>query len=106
MINLDNFQKQAVDSINQNLDVLVVAPTGAGKTLIAEKAIDKVINTNNKKTIYTAPIKALSNQKYHDFSKKYKNNVGLLTGDRSINKDANLLVVTTDILRNMIFSYI
>lgn len=104
MINLDNFQKQAVDSINQNLDVLVVAPTGAGKTLIAEKAIDKVINTNNKKTIYTAPIKALSNQKYHDFSKKYKNNVGLLTGDRSINKDANLLVVTTEILRNMIFS--
>ena len=104
MINLDSFQKEAVDSINQNLDVLVVAPTGAGKTLIAEKAIDKILNSSNKKTIYTAPIKALSNQKYHDFSIKYKNKVGLLTGDRSINKDANLLVVTTEILRNMIFS--
>ena len=103
MIKLDNFQKKAIASINQNLDVLVVAPTGAGKTLIAEHAIEKAFK-QNKKVIYTAPIKSLSNQKYSDFKKKYNVEVGILTGDRSINKEAPLLILTTEILRNMIFT--
>ena len=103
MIELDNFQKKAIASINQNLDVLVVAPTGAGKTLIAEHAIEKAFE-RNKKVIYTAPIKSLSNQKYSDFKNIYNVEVGILTGDRSINKEAPLLILTTEILRNMIFT--
>ena len=70
MIELDKFQKEAISSINKNMDVLVVAPTGAGKTLVAESAIDKALS-ENKKVIYTAPIKALSNQKYNDFKILY-----------------------------------
>lgn len=103
MIELDNFQKKAIASIDQNLDVLIVAPTGAGKTLIAEHAIEKAFD-QNKKVIYTAPIKSLSNQKYSDFKNKLDVDVGILTGDRSINKDAPLLILTTEILRNMIFT--
>jgi ATP-dependent RNA helicase HelY len=80
----------------------VVAPTGSGKTLIAEKSVEYYIQ-NNKRIIYTTPIKALSNQKYNDF-KNQNIDVGLLTGDRSINQDANLIIATTEILRNMIFS--
>ena len=103
MIELDKFQKEAISSINKNMDVLVVAPTGAGKTLIAESAIDKALN-ENKKVIYTAPIKALSNQKYNDFKILYDVDVGILTGDRNVNKSSPFLVVTTEILRNMIFT--
>ena len=103
MINLDQFQKKAISSIDKNMDVLVVSPTGSGKTLIAEYAIEKLINEKSK-VIYTAPIKALSNQKYNDFKKIYGDRVGILTGDRSINKDAPLLILTTEILRNMIFT--
>lgn len=103
MINLDHFQKKAISSINKNIDVLVVSPTGSGKTLVAEYAIKKFVNEKSK-VIYSTPIKALSNQKYNDFKNVYKNNVGILTGDRSINKEAPLLVLTTEILRNMIFT--
>tara|TARA_B100001057_G_scaffold130509_2_gene129556 strand:- start:13886 stop:15694 length:1809 start_codon:yes stop_codon:yes gene_type:complete len=82
--------------------VLVVAPTGSGKTLIAEKSIDYYLE-KNKNIFYTTPIKALSNQKYNDF-KKAGIDVGLLTGDRTIDKDKDLIIATTEILRNMIFS--
>ena len=103
MIELDQFQKEAIASIDQQLDVLVVAPTGSGKTLIAEHAINQCIQQGSK-ILYTTPIKALSNQKYNDFKDMYGDSVGILTGDRNINKDASILVLTTEILRNMIFT--
>jgi ATP-dependent RNA helicase HelY len=102
MIQLDKFQIDSINDIKNLNNVLVVAPTGSGKTLIAEKSVEYYIQ-NNKRIIYTTPIKALSNQKYNDF-KNQNINVGLLTGDRSINQDANLIIATTEILRNMIFS--
>ncbi|MDA9645938.1 DEAD/DEAH box helicase [Candidatus Actinomarina] len=101
-INLDSFQVQAIDSINKDFNVLVVAPTGSGKTLIAEKAIEKYTN-QNQHVIYTTPIKALSNQKFNDFT-NLDINTGLLTGDRTVNPDSELIVATTEILRNMIYS--
>ena len=100
--NLDKFQIQAIDSINKDFNVLVVAPTGSGKTYIAEKAIEKYTK-QNQNVIYTTPIKALSNQKYNDFT-KLNIETGLLTGDRSIKPDSELIVATTEILRNMIYS--
>ena len=100
--NLDKFQTQAIDSINKDFNVLVVAPTGSGKTYIAEKAIEKYTK-QNQNVIYTTPIKALSNQKYNDFT-KLNIDTGLLTGDRSIKPDSELIVATTEILRNMIYS--
>ena len=102
MIHLDKFQIDSINDIKDLNNVLVVAPTGSGKTLIAEKSVEYYIQ-NNKRIIYTTPIKALSNQKYNDF-KNQNIDVGLLTGDRSINQDANLIIATTEILRNMIFS--
>ena len=99
---LDNFQKQAINSLIDGLNVLVTAPTGSGKTLIAEKGIQKYIE-DGQKVIYTTPIKALSNQKFHDF-KNEGIDTGLLTGDRNENPNANLIIATTEILRNMIFS--
>ena len=100
--NLDKFQTQAIDSINKDFNVLVVAPTGSGKTYIAEKAIEKYTQ-QNQNVIYTTPIKALSNQKYNDFT-NLNIDTGLLTGDRSIKPDSELIVATTEILRNMIYS--
>ncbi len=99
---LDQFQIDAISDIKGNNNVLVVAPTGSGKTLIAEKSIDFYLE-KNKNIFYTTPIKALSNQKYNDF-KKAGVDVGLLTGDRTIDKDKDLIIATTEILRNMIFS--
>ena len=99
---LDQFQIDAISDIKGNNNVLVVAPTGSGKTLIAEKSIDFYLE-KNKNIFYTTPIKALSNQKYNDF-KKAGIDVGLLTGDRTIDKDKDLIIATTEILRNMIFS--
>jgi len=99
---LDQFQIDAISDIKGNNNVLVVAPTGSGKTLIAEKSIDYYLE-KNKNIFYTTPIKALSNQKYNDF-KKAGIDVGLLTGDRTIDKDKDLIIATTEILRNMIFS--
>lgn len=101
---VDDFQMQALKSIDSSNSVLVAAPTGAGKTLIAEYGIEKALH-DQKRLFYTTPIKALSNQKYRDFSEKFgAHNVGLLTGDRKINPGAPILVMTTEILRNMIYS--
>lgn len=98
---LDPFQEKAIQYARENYSVIVSAPTGAGKTLIAEHIIQDCIK-NNKGVVYTAPIKALSNQKFRDFSKKYPQNTGILTGDVSINRDAPILIMTTEIFRNAI----
>ncbi len=100
---LDDFQKEACEYINNGKSVVVCAPTGAGKTVIAEHAIHKALQ-DGKRVFYTTPLKALSNQKYGDFSSKYGiNNVGLLTGDTSINRDAQIVVMTTEVFRNMLY---
>lgn len=99
---LDPFQQQAIEWIDKEHSVLVSAPTGAGKTLIAESAIEKALS-RNESVIYTAPIKALSNQKYRDFRARYGENVGILTGDVSLNPEAPIVVMTTEIYRNSLF---
>ena len=98
---LDKFQEEAIRYARSNHSVIVSAPTGAGKTLIAEYVIEDCIK-NNKGVIYTAPIKALSNQKFRDFSIKYPDHAGILTGDVSINRNAPILIMTTEIFRNAI----
>ena len=101
---LDDFQKEAVDYINNGKSVVVCAPTGAGKTCIAESAIQKALEENTR-LFYTTPLKALSNQKFYDFGRKYgAGNVGLLTGDTSINSDAPIVVMTTEVFRNMLYN--
>jgi len=97
----DPFQKKAIAELNKNHSVIVAAPTGAGKTVIAEHVIEDCLK-NNQKVIYTAPIKALSNQKYRDFSVRFPDRVGILTGDVSINPHASALIMTTEIFRNKI----
>ncbi len=100
---LDPFQKEAIDWIEQEHSVLVSAPTGAGKTVIAEYAIEKALK-RNEQVIYTAPVKALSNQKYRDFRARYgEEMVGILTGDVSMNPEAPILIMTTEIYRNSLF---
>ena len=102
---LDRFQEEAVHAIEDNQSVVVSAPTGSGKTLIADYIIDKYKNEPNCRIIYTAPIKALSNQKYKDFSKEFgEENVGLMTGDIVINPSAKVVIMTTEIYRNMVVS--
>src|SRR3989338_4621575 len=101
---LDPFQEEAIQAIENNESVVVSAPTGSGKTLIADYIIHKHRN-DNQRIIYTAPIKALSNQKYKDFSKDYgEQMVGLMTGDFVINPHAKVLIMTTEIYRNMAIS--
>lgn len=100
-INYDAFQRQAIDYIKQGYSVIVSAPTGAGKTAIAEYVIKETI-LKKEQVIYTAPIKALSNQKFRDFQSIFGDNVGILTGDVSINAHAPLLIMTTEIFRNKI----
>jgi superfamily II RNA helicase len=100
---LDGFQLQAVDALNQGKSVVVCAPTGSGKTLIGEYAIHRALRQNGR-VFYTTPLKALSNQKYRDFRAEFgDDNVGLLTGDISINRDAPIVVMTTEIFRNMLY---
>jgi superfamily II RNA helicase len=100
---LSPFQIKAIDNIKLGNHVLVTAHTGSGKTLPAEKAIE-YFTSQNKKVIYTSPIKALSNQKFNDFSLKYPDiEVGLLTGDIKHNPGADLLIMTTEILQNKLF---
>ena len=98
---LDPFQEEAIDYCRNNYSVIVSAPTGSGKTVIAEDVIEECIRRGTG-AIYTAPIKALSNQKYRDFAAKYPDKVGILTGDVSINRDAPILIMTTEIFRNAI----
>lgn len=99
----DDFQKIAIGHINNKHSILVSAPTGAGKTVIAEYAIEQTM-LEKKAAIYTAPIKALSNQKYRDFRAQYgEENVGILTGDVSINPRAPIVIMTTEIYRNTLF---
>ncbi|MFX0090366.1 MAG: DEAD/DEAH box helicase [Candidatus Hodarchaeota archaeon] len=102
---LDDFQQKAIQHIENFQSVLVSAPTGSGKTLIAEYAIEKVLRSREKRKIfYTSPLKALSNQKYLDFSKNFgAENVGLLTGDITVNREAKIVIMTTEILRNMLY---
>jgi superfamily II RNA helicase len=101
---LSDFQKYAIDGIMKGHHVLVTAHTGSGKTLPAEFAINYFTN-KNKKVIYTSPIKALSNQKFYEFTKKYPHiSFGLLTGDIKANPTADVLIMTTEILMNSLFS--
>lgn len=100
-LELDDFQIEACEHITNGDSVVVSASTGTGKTLIAEYAIE-FYTAHRQRSVYTSPIKALSNQKYMDFVAQFgKENVGILTGDVSINKDAKILVMTTEVYRNM-----
>ena len=99
----DIFQRASAAKLYKGDDVLVTAPTGTGKTAIAHYAISKNLE-EGKKTFYTTPLKALSNEKFKSFQKIYgEENVGLLTGDTKINKDAPIVIMTTEVYRNMIF---
>ena len=101
---LDDFQRQACRSLQEGRGVLVAAPTGAGKTIVGEFAIFLALQ-RGLKAFYTTPIKALSNQKFTELGEKYgAENVGLLTGDTSINGDAPVVVMTTEVLRNMLYA--
>ena len=101
---LDRFQIEAIQSIENKNSVVVSAATGTGKTLIADYVIDKYLK-QEKKLVYTAPIKALSNQKYSDFKNQYgQERVGIMTGDVTINPEAPLLIMTTEIYRNMLLA--
>jgi len=100
---LDRFQTEAMAHIDEGRSVLVGAPTGSGKTLIAEHAIDRALEAG-RRAFYTTPIKALSNQKYRDLAARIgSSRVGLLTGDNAINPDADVVVMTTEVLRNMLY---
>jgi superfamily II RNA helicase len=98
---LNPFQVKAAKALTSNKNVLVSAPTGAGKTLVAEYAIDQALRSR-RKVIYTSPIKALSNQKYRDF-KADGIRVGLMTGDLTLDPDAPIVIMTTEIFRNSVF---
>ena len=100
---LDRFQLEAIEHLDAGRSVLVAAPTGSGKTVVAEHAIDRALS-ERRRAFYTAPIKALSNQKYRDLSERIgSSRVGLLTGDNAINADADIVVMTTEVLRNMLY---
>jgi ATP-dependent RNA helicase HelY len=101
---LDDFQVRACREIEEGHGVLVAAPTGSGKTVVGEFAVHLAL-TSGRKAFYTTPIKALSNQKYHDLVARYgPDQVGLLTGDNTINGEAPIVVMTTEVLRNMLYA--
>ncbi len=101
---LSDFQKNAIDAYLRGDNVFIAAPTGSGKTLPAEHALLHSIKSG-KKVIYTSPIKTLSNQKFKEFSEKFPEaDVGILTGDIKFNPNGNLLIMTTEILRNLLFN--
>ena len=101
---LDDFQRDACEALERGSGVLVCAPTGAGKTVVGEFAVHLALQ-QGRKCFYTTPIKALSNQKYADLQRAHgPERVGLLTGDNSINGDAPVVVMTTEVLRNMLYA--
>ena len=101
---LDGFQVQACEAVEQGQGVLVAAPTGAGKTIVGEFAVHLAL-ARGQKAFYTTPIKALSNQKYRDLVAQHgADRVGLLTGDTSVNGEAPVVVMTTEVLRNMLYA--
>src|SRR5665811_1734082 len=101
---LDPFQVQACTALEGGRGVLVAAPTGAGKTVVGEFAIHLALS-KGQKAFYTTPIKALSNQKYADLARRHgAEQVGLLTGDTTLNGDAPVVVMTTEVLRNMLYA--
>ncbi|MGA0866019.1 MAG: DEAD/DEAH box helicase [Candidatus Nanopelagicaceae bacterium] len=100
----DEFQKEGCHALERGSSVLIAAPTGSGKTIVGEFAIFKAIS-EGRKCFYTTPIKALSNQKFNDLVDSYgPEMVGLLTGDTNVNPDAQIVVMTTEVLRNMIYA--
>lgn len=103
---LDEFQLEAIGALNQGHSVVVSAPTGSGKTLIGEYAIHRAL-AHGQRVFYTTPLKALSNQKLRDFREQFgANNVGLMTGDLTANREAPIVVMTTEIFRNMLYAEI
>ena len=101
---LDDFQQRACQALQNGHGVLVCAPTGAGKTVVGEFAVHLALAAG-RKCFYTTPIKALSNQKHNDLVRRYgPERIGLLTGDQSINGDADVVVMTTEVLRNMLYA--
>ncbi|MCU1533559.1 MAG: ATP-dependent helicase [Glaciihabitans sp.] len=102
---LDEFQLAACATLEQGRSVLVAAPTGAGKTIVAEFAVYLAMQDTRDKVFYTAPMKALSNQKFQELVNEYgASEVGLLTGDTNINSGARIVVMTTEVLRNMLYA--
>jgi ATP-dependent RNA helicase HelY len=102
---LDEFQIAACEALETDSSVLVAAPTGAGKTIVAEFAIFRAMRTDRNKVFYTTPMKALSNQKFNELVDEYgEASVGLLTGDTNINAGARIVVMTTEVLRNMLYA--
>ena len=100
---LDGFQLKAIEALDAGRSVLVAAPTGSGKTVVAEYAIERALDRGGK-AFYTTPLKALSNQKFGDLVAKHgADRVGLLTGDNAINSEAPVVVMTTEVLRNMLY---
>lgn len=103
---LDDFQKEAIEHLASGKSVVVCAPTGAGKTVIAEYAVEMALQAG-RRCYYTTPLKALSNQKLYDLRLRYgEDKVGLLTGDTSVNRDAPIVVMTTEVFRNMLYGTI
>ena len=101
---LDEFQLDAIDALNQGHSVVVSAPTGSGKTLVGEYAIHRAL-AHGRKVFYTTPLKALSNQKLRDFREQFgAERVGLMTGDLTVNREASVVVMTTEIFRNMLYA--
>ncbi|WP_157156221.1 RNA helicase [Diaminobutyricimonas sp. LJ205] len=102
---LDPFQEAACQSLDEGRSVLVAAPTGAGKTIVAEFAVFLAMFETTAKVFYTTPMKALSNQKFNELVAEYgADQVGLLTGDTNINSGARIVVMTTEVLRNMLYA--
>lgn len=101
---VDTFQREAIDNLNAGIDTLVVAPTGSGKTYIAIEAMRNVLQ-KEQSACYTTPLKALSNTKYNEFQKIFgpHHSVGLLTGDRKIEGDSDIVIATTEIYRNDLY---
>ena len=102
---LDPFQLEACRALEEGHSVLVAAPTGAGKTVVAEFAVHLALEDPRAKVFYTTPMKALSNQKYNELSAEHgAKSVGLLTGDSNVNSSARVVVMTTEVLRNMLYA--